>query len=219
MRITNEMTARGTAVITGKTVTDKRMIEQLWRAIAVTEGFEEIELPSLELSDQYKEKFDSLQTQMYQFPDRGGRELCLRPEGTATCQLLARTIWKTERDKQVFYITRCWRYEKPQAGRYREFTQFGMEILNPTQDYSTRLLNIATEMINGASKMVLCVAADLVTNTAAKRGLGYYVKDGFEIEIPTLGAQKQVVGGGAYAEGIGFAIGLDRLLSLNSDQQ
>ena len=45
-----------------------------------------------------------------------------------------------------------------------------------------------------------------------KRGLAYYVEDGFEATCSKLGAQKQIAGGGRYAEGIGWAIGLDRLL-------
>jgi histidyl-tRNA synthetase len=45
-----------------------------------------------------------------------------------------------------------------------------------------------------------------------KRGLAYYVEGGFEALCPRLGAQKQIAGGGRYAEGVGWAIGLDRLL-------
>jgi histidyl-tRNA synthetase len=47
---------------------------------------------------------------------------------------------------------------------------------------------------------------------AVKRGLTYYVEDGFEVERGRLGAQKQVAGGGRYTEGVGWAIGLERLL-------
>ena len=47
---------------------------------------------------------------------------------------------------------------------------------------------------------------------SVKRGLAYYVEDGFEVEVSTLGAQKQIAGGGCYAEGIGWAVGLERLL-------
>lgn len=49
-------------------------------------------------------------------------------------------------------------------------------------------------------------------NKSVKRGLAYYTMDGFEIAAPELGAQKQVVGGGAYAQGVGFAVGFDRLM-------
>jgi histidyl-tRNA synthetase len=47
---------------------------------------------------------------------------------------------------------------------------------------------------------------------SVKRGLTYYVEEGFEVECDNLGAQKQIAGGGSYKEGVGFAIGLERLL-------
>jgi histidyl-tRNA synthetase len=53
---------------------------------------------------------------------------------------------------------------------------------------------------------------DYKFNDTVKRGLNYYVEDGFEVEVETLGAQKQIAGGGRYKEGIGWAIGLDRML-------
>lgn len=142
--------------------------------------------------------------QMYVFPDKKERKLCLRPEGTATCQLLARGPFKQKKDVKLWYQTRCWRYERPQAGRYREFTQLGIEVLNPSEDYFERLLLILQDFLNQTT-------AKYVLNPRAKRGLQYYVEDGFEAECPILGAQKQVAGGGRYAEGIGFAVGLDRL--------
>lgn len=139
---------------------------------------------------------------MYVFPDKKDRQLCLRPEGTATCQLMASKVGK---DYGLWYETRCWRYERPQAGRYREFAQFGVEILNPSKDWRDKLIQMATEMVSVATK-------DFVVAEAVKRGLAYYSGDGFEISCPKLGAQKQVCGGGKYAEGIGFALGVDRLL-------
>ena len=95
------------------------------------------------------------------------------------------------KDVKVFYISECFR---PQNGRYRQFTQFGVEIINPSKDYSKYLINL--------SKIV--------------RGLGYY-KDskGFEVSCPSLGAQKQICGGGEYDGGSGFAIGIDRLIIID----
>lgn len=49
-------------------------------------------------------------------------------------------------------------------------------------------------------------------NDAVKRGLSYYTEDGFEGVAEQLGAQKQIAGGGRYAEGVGWAIGLERLI-------
>jgi len=174
--------------------------------MSVTAGFQEVILPSLQPAALFADKGGpELLSQMYVFPDKKGRELSLQPEGTAVCQLLARTEWKALKDVKIFYETRCWRYERPQAGRYREFTQFGVEVLNPTRDYSDELIALG-------EKMVSTFTSNYEVAPAVKRGLAYYVEDGFEIACPSLGAQKQVLGGGAYAEGIGFALGVDRLI-------
>lgn len=148
---------------------------------------------------------------MYVFKDRKDRDLCLRPEGTATCQLLAQGPLKHRKDVKLWYEARCWRYERPQAGRYREFTQFGIEILNPSQEYDAYLIELGKKMVGKFDP--LFEAADEV-----QRGLAYYVERGFEISCPSLGAQKQVLGGGRYKEGIGFAVGVDRLMLVAGDK-
>ena len=60
--------------------------------------------------------------------------------------------------------------------------------------------------------MIEIVTNEYEVNESVKRGLSYYITEGFEISIPSLGAQKQVVGAGQYKEGIGFAVGFDRLM-------
>jgi histidyl-tRNA synthetase len=174
--------------------------------LAEESGFSEVVLPSIEPSDIYADKAGpEVLGQMYVFPDRKGRSLCLRPEGTATCQLLAQGPLRFQKDVRLWYEARCWRYERPQAGRYREFTQFGVEALNPSRDYRDEMMELGRRMIGR-------FARELDASPSVARGLAYYVGDGFEISCPILGAQKQVLGGGRYAEGIGFAIGVDRLM-------
>jgi len=107
----------------------------------------------------------------------------------------------------MWYFERCWRYERPQAGRYREFFQFGIEWINPKNPEEARL-----ELIELAKELVSLKTTDFIVNDSAKRGLSYYTGAGFEIAVDSLGAQKQVVGGGTYKQGIGFAIGFDRLM-------
>jgi histidyl-tRNA synthetase len=107
---------------------------------------------------------------------------------------------------KVFYIQRCYRYERPQAGRYREFTQAGVEILGG-QNKGDR--DLALESLRASLEPF---QVPYVLNDAVKRGLSYYVEDGFEAEVSYLGAQKQIAGGGRYKEGIGWAIGVDRLM-------
>ena len=154
---------------------------------------------------------------MWTFKDKGGRECCLIPEVTGVIQELANQLsWEKSMKKPIrlFYVNRCYRYEKPQAGRYREFTQFGIECLfgDPAED-----------KVEVTSILLKCMEQFSISyeyDDNVKRGLGYYIQEGFEIKCSVLGAQKQVAGGGRYKEGIGWAIGVDRLLlaiALNSE--
>jgi len=151
-------------------------------------------------------------SQMYAFEDKAGRPICLIPEATAIIRELYQSGWDRSRPKPVrlFYVSRCYRYERPQSGRYREFTQFGVELLggeNPGD--KEEVLGVLRSLMDGAG-----VAYDLIPGV--KRGLDYYVEDGFEVECPCLDAQRQVAGGGRYDCGVGFAVGVDRLLLAKS---
>lgn len=202
-----EKQARGTRIIAGDQAKERRLILNKLIAIAETYHFEEIILPSVEPVDIYIDKAGKeILTQMYVFEDKKKRRLCLRPEATATVQLIANHFWHGNKEKRVWYFEKCWRYERPQAGRYREFYQFGLEIINPQGKFPKE------ELIDISREMIQLKTHDLIVNYSVKRGLDYYVEEGFEISCPQLGAQQQVCGGGAYRQGIGFAIGFDRLL-------
>ena len=144
---------------------------------------------------------------MYVFQDKKGRDVCLVPEITAIVQQLYRDAWSKSLPKpvRVFYVAKCYRYERPQKGRYREFTQFGIECMGgkPPEDQEE-----VTELL----RQCLGSQVEFQWDDSVQRGLDYYVEDGFEASCGELGAQQQVAGGGRYAEGIGWAIGIDRLL-------
>ncbi|WP_274644901.1 ATP phosphoribosyltransferase regulatory subunit [Pseudomonas serbica] len=199
--------ARGVRIIAGEQAKDRRVVLNQLIEIAEANGFGEITLPSIEPAQLYVDKAGpEILGQMYVFPDKKNRTLCLRPEATATVQRLADQYFKNQKDIRLWYFERCWRYERPQEGRYREFFQFGMEVINPSS------ATIRDELVEIAQAMVSLKTSSFDTNISAKRGLDYYTSDGFEIAVPALGAQKQVVGGGAYEQGIGFAVGFDRLM-------
>lgn len=199
---------RGTRILFDEASKRRELLDKLMN-IANDAGYQEISLPSLEPADVYTDKAgQEVLNQMYVFQDRKGRDICLRPEATATIQLLADKYWKQQKDVKLWYFEKCWRYERPQAGRYREFWQFGCEWINPSvQDPRGHLIEMARAMVE-------TVTPDFVIDQSVKRGLDYYTEDGFEISCPVLGAQKQVCGGGRYKQGIGFAIGFDRLALL-----
>lgn len=210
MELKIDKLARGVRIIAGEEAKKRRALLNAMIALAEDAGYNEIIIPSVEPAEVYVDKAGAeILNQMYVFDDKKGRPLCLRPEGTATIQLIADKHYKRNKDVKLWYFERCWRYERPQEGRYREFFQFGVEVINPSSASITR------ELVELASAMVALQTQDYEVFESVKRGLAYYVEEGFEITVPSLGAQKQVVGGGRYAQGIGFAIGFDRLMLAN----
>lgn len=176
----------------------------------IKKGYEEIIIPIIQYQEIFTNKVGKENNNlMFNFLDRGNREICLAPEYTSIIQKLATTQFKFQKDVKLFYVAECFRGEKPQAGRYRQFTQFGVEIVNPTKDYLDELIIIATDLI----KYFGIDAFEVNKNVT--RGLDYY-KDGkgFEIAYNKLGSSKQICGGGEYDGGIGFAVGVDRLLTI-----
>jgi histidyl-tRNA synthetase len=108
-----------------------RYLFAAWAAVAGRYGFSEYEAPILEAAELYlKKSGGELSTQLFRFEDQGGRDLVLRPELTAS---LARIVADQQRDYpkplKWFEIGRCFRYERPQKGRLREFYQFNADIL------------------------------------------------------------------------------------------
>lgn len=199
--------ARGTRILFGDEVSERYSVLNKMIELVEANGFEGIMLPSLEPSMIYTDKAGKeVLNQMYVFQDKKDRSLCLRPEATATVQLIADHFWQAKKEVRVWYFEKCWRYERPQRGRYREFWQFGCEVLNvETEGMEGKLIDLAKDLIR-------LVTDDFNVNVNIKRGLDYYITDGFEINCPQLGAQKQICGGGQYRNGTGFAIGFDRLM-------
>lgn len=194
---------KGTRILLGNR---KREIINHMISILINEGFEEISIPVIQYRELFKGKVgEENNNLMFNFKDRGDRDLCLAPEYTAVVQNLSSTYFSQKKDVKLFYVQECFRGEKPQAGRYRQFTQLGVEVLNPTGEYD--LETLASFLVDDFCN------AEFEINSNVTRGLDYY-KDGkgFEISVPSLGAQKQICGGGEYDGGVGFAIGIDRLL-------
>lgn len=210
MEIKLKNTYKGTRIIFGETAKKKRTILNKMIEILESYGYQEMMIPVIQLSETFDKKVgEENNNMMYTFTDRGNRDICLAPEYTAVVQQLANETFKMTKDVKLFYIGECFRGEKPQAGRYRQFTQFGVEVINPRIDYTDELLEIA-------KKLIEITTDNYEVNLDATRGLDYYTGGkGFEIACPELGAQKQICGGGSYDAGIGFAIGIDRVLLLN----
>lgn len=109
-------------------------VEGVMRSEAEISGFREIRTPVFEDTRLFQrsvgETTDVVQKEMYTFEDKGGRSVTLKPEGTAGAvrAYLEHGLFNEPMPVKLYYVTPCYRYERAQAGRLREFHQFGVEM-------------------------------------------------------------------------------------------
>jgi histidyl-tRNA synthetase len=126
---------RGTFDVLGEQATVRAAVEARARAILEGAGYERIETPTLEATELFArgvgESTDIVQKEMYTLTDGGGRSLTLRPEGTApVCRAyVEHGMHKRPQPVKLWYLSSFFRYERAQAGRYRQFWQVGAEAL------------------------------------------------------------------------------------------
>ena len=142
---------RGTKDILPDTVGQWLYVEQKVRELCSRYGYKEIRTPMFEHTELFLrgigETTDVVEKEMYTFTDRGGRSVTLRPENTAAAvrAYLQNKLYADADLTKLFYIGSMFRYDRPQAGRLREFHQFGVEALggdNPAVDAEIILLAV-----------------------------------------------------------------------------
>lgn len=127
--------ARGTKDIFGEDAVKYTYISKMAQEIFESYGYTYIKTPIFEETDLFKrgigEGTDVVEKEMYTFKDRGDRSLTLRPENTASVvrSYLENAIYGKEDVTKYYYNGSMFRYERPQAGRQREFNQIGVEVL------------------------------------------------------------------------------------------
>ncbi|MCU9592906.1 histidine--tRNA ligase [Caldibacillus thermolactis] len=127
---------RGTQDILPEQVKLWQWIEDKVRHITKKYRYEEIRTPIFEHTEIFQrgvgDTTDIVQKEMYSFQDRGGRDLTLRPEGTASVVrsfVENKMFGHPNQPIKLYYMGPMFRYERPQSGRYRQFVQFGVEAL------------------------------------------------------------------------------------------
>ncbi|MFA6666318.1 MAG: histidine--tRNA ligase [Armatimonadota bacterium] len=126
---------RGTADILPKESPKWQWVEAQFREKCRLYNYQEIRTPTFEETDLFArsigEHTDIVSKEMYTFTDRSGRSLTLRPEGTAPVvrAYLQHNLASEQPVRKLYYITSIFRYERPQAGRYREHHQVGIEAI------------------------------------------------------------------------------------------
>ena len=132
---------RGTFDIFPKDSARWHHVIDTFRRVAERFGYEEITTPIFEMAALFErssgESSDVVQKEMYRFEDQKGRAFALRPEGTAG---VVRAYVENHLDRlggrsKFYYIGPMFRYDRPQAGRYRQFYQYGVEFLGSNHPY------------------------------------------------------------------------------------
>tara|TARA_Y100000385_G_scaffold62057_3_gene60874 strand:- start:539 stop:1714 length:1176 start_codon:yes stop_codon:yes gene_type:complete len=143
---------KGTQNITDDASSKYLFIRNLFTEMFVNYGYSYLQTPHLEYTELFEKSIgknsEIVSKQMYQFTDKGGRSLVLRPEGTSSI-VRYHSQYQKELTKQYAYFGQMFRYENPQKNRYREFTQGGVEIVGNIDEYSDyQVINDSIRFLN-----------------------------------------------------------------------
>lgn len=167
MRLSNIQIPRGTQDILPGEVEKWQFIEKKAKEICSKFQYKEIRTPIFEQTELFQRSVgdttDIVQKEMYTFEDRGGRSLTLRPEGTAAVvrsYAENKMYGQAVQPVKLYYFGPMFRYERPQAGRYRQFVQFGVEAIgsdDPSID--AEVISLAMELYRelGLKKLRLVI--------------------------------------------------------------
>ena len=137
-------------------------VERIIKDIFINYKFQEIRTPVLEDASLYKrsvgDSSDIVNKEIYSFNDRNNKTIAMRPEGTAS---VIRSIVEKKLDQEnhkLWYMGPMWRYERPQKGRYRQFTQAGIEILGiPEGLPEYEMVSVVCSIINKFKLKNCCI--------------------------------------------------------------
>lgn len=152
---------KGTADVLPSSINNWYYVEDQFRKICNEFGYHEIRTPMFESMDLFKrgvgETTDVVQKEMFNLEQRNlesgkqAEQLTLKPEATASVvrAFIENTLYANPQPTKIFYNTPCFRYEKPQKGRMREFHQFGIEVLSSKSAYTdAEVISLVWEFFN-----------------------------------------------------------------------
>ncbi len=150
---------RGTRDFLPDEMARRKHVENKLREVAVRWGYGEIKTPTFEHIELFTLKSgEGILGEIYNFKDKGEREIALRPELTApVVRMYIEELQRSPKPVKFFYFDNCFRYERPQKGRFREFFQFGVELIGSARpEADAEVIALAVEMLNNVK-----VAGDL----------------------------------------------------------
>lgn len=145
---------RGTKDIMPSDIRAWRYLEEAIRKICAAYGYKEIRTPIFEHTELFQrgigDTTDVVEKEMYTFVDRGDRSITLRPENTASAvrAFVEHKLYSDANPVKLFYMGPMFRYDRPQAGRYRQFHQFGVEALGVgSADIDAEIILLAVQVL------------------------------------------------------------------------
>jgi histidyl-tRNA synthetase len=141
---------RGTRDFLFDDMKKRKLVENTMRRVFETYGYQEIKTPIFEdLSLFTLKSGEGIIEEIYNFQDKGGRDLALRPELTApVARLYLNNLQKAPRPIKMYYFGSCFRYERPQAGRFRQFWQLGCELIGgKSPDSEAEIIAMAAQCL------------------------------------------------------------------------
>jgi histidyl-tRNA synthetase len=144
---------RGTRDFLPQDMARRRHLENRLRRVVNRWGYHEVVTPTFENLELFTMKSgEGVVGELYNFTDKGDREMTLRPELTApVMRMFVNEMQAMPRPLKLFYFENCFRYERPQKGRFREFWQFGVELIGSEgPDADAEVIALATAMLEVA---------------------------------------------------------------------
>ncbi|HII02300.1 TPA: histidine--tRNA ligase [Methanosarcinaceae archaeon] len=144
---------RGTRDFLPANTSRRRYVESIMRDVARNWGYSEVITPTFEHLDLFTLKSgEGIVGELYNFMDKGGRAMTLRPELTApVMRMYVNELQALPKPLKLFYFENCFRYERPQKGRFREFWQFGVELIGTNKpDSDAEVIALANAMLKAA---------------------------------------------------------------------
>ena len=141
---------RGTRDFLFEEMKERKFVENTMRKVFETYGYQEIKTPIFEdLSLFTLKSGEGIIEEIYHFQDKGGRDLALRPELTApVARIYLNQLQKAPKPIKMYYFGSCFRYERPQAGRFRQFWQLGCELIGgKSPDCQAEIIALAAQCL------------------------------------------------------------------------
>ncbi len=176
-----------------------QFVEEKMRLLARDYHCQEIRTPIFERTELFVrgvgESSDIVSKEMYTFLDKGERSMTLRPEGTASVirAFVEKKLYTLKPLQKLYYIGPMFRYERPQAGRYRQHHQFGVEMIgNASAEQDVEIIDMACELYRRLGLKELKVMINTVGDKESRDAYRSALKDYFQTHLASLSEDSKV---------------------------